>query len=93
MDRDNKGRFKKKDDELEDENEARWLGFLERTPNTKILLVLLLLVWLVGSWSPKFPYRKITKSICPQVCSPDDFDAPNGGEASDQVVTEKKGGI
>ena len=84
MERDNRGRYKRNDDEEE--------GFLNRRPNNKTLLVLLFLIWFVFGYVPvNAPAAK--RGLCDSYCPCPEF--RNSGNSS-QVnstysVIEKKG--
>ena len=71
MERDDRGRFKKKE-ELAD---GELVGLLEKAPSTKVVIVLFLVIWILLSFCPTFPHEKMRTYVCTQIC----FDPPPGG--------------
>ena len=63
MDRDSKGRFKRKN---EDDSDCETTGVLEKTPTLKTFLILILLGWLVYGFVPT--PRDAGMKICSRMC-------------------------
>lgn len=76
MDRDTKGRFRKKEGD-EDENTV---GFFERVPTLKIIILLVLVLWLLASMIPH--PETIKWKMCDMICEDTSPSPPPTGNST-----------